>query len=168
MPISIHWPAPRILRTLPPAVATSTVKVYSVVGSRSPITTLELVALTVLKALATRPTCEDGWYVTKYTGNPLAWWRVNGVQLTRTALLLFTHSTFRLLTWAVGAEQKDGVWSFETTLQDHTKKMHWSSWLQHYKLSATSASPSVNITWFVCQVCLSLSIKSKVKYSILL
>ena len=99
-------PGARVLRSLPPAVPMSTVNVYSVVGSRSPITTLELVVLTVLTARATRPTWEDGWYVTKYTGNPLALWRVSGVQLTRAALLLFTHSTFTLLTRAVGAACK--------------------------------------------------------------
>ena len=100
---ALYWPAPRLLRSFPPAVPTSTVKVYWVVGSRSSITTLELVVLTVLIARATRPTCEEDWYVTKYTGNPLASWRVSGVQLTRAALLFFTLSTFTLLTWAVGA-----------------------------------------------------------------
>ena len=103
---SMHWPAPRVLRSLPPAVPTSTVKVYSVVGSRSSISTLEsaICMLTLLTAHATRPTCEEGWNVTKYTGNPLAWWRVRGVQLTRALLLLlFTLSTFKLLTWLVGA-----------------------------------------------------------------
>ena len=101
-------PAARVLRSLPPAVPTSTVMVYSVVGSRSSITTLESLVLTVLTVLIARATCptwtEEGWYVTKYTGNPLASWRVSGVQLTRAALLLFTLSTFTLLTWAVGAE----------------------------------------------------------------
>ena len=58
--ICMSLPGARVLRSLPPAVPTSTVKVYSVVGSRSPITTLELVVLTVLTARATRPTCEDG------------------------------------------------------------------------------------------------------------
>ena len=101
---SIHWPAPRLLRSLPPAVPTSTVKVYSVVGSRLSITTLESVVLIVLIAPATRPAwTEEGWYVTKYTGNPLAWWRVSGIQLTRAVLLLWILFTVTLLTWAVGA-----------------------------------------------------------------
>ena len=102
---SMHWPAARVPLSLPPAVPTSTVIVYSVVGSRLSITTLESVVLTVLTERTTVPSCEEGWYVTKYTGNPLAWWRVSGVQLTRTALLLLTLSTCTLLTWAVGAGQ---------------------------------------------------------------
>lgn len=114
---STHWPAASVLRSLPPAVPTSTAMVYSVVGSRSSITTLESLVLTVLTVHTTLPTCRDGWYVRKYTGNPLAWWRVSGVQLTRAALLLFTLSTFTLLTWAVGAEWADdgGEQIIETT-----------------------------------------------------
>ena len=100
---SLSIPAPRVPRSLPPAVPTFTVIVYSVVGSRLSITTLESVVLTVLTARTTLPTCEEGWYVTKYTGNPLAWWRVSGVQLTRAALLLMTLSTFTSFTWAMGA-----------------------------------------------------------------
>ena len=50
-------PAARVLRSLPPAVPTSTVMVYSVVGSRSSITTLESLVLTVLTVLIARATC---------------------------------------------------------------------------------------------------------------
>ena len=119
---ALHWPGARVLRSLPPAVPTSTVMVYSVVGSRSSITTLESLVLTVLIAHATRPTCEDGWYVTKYTGNPLAWWRVSGVQLTRAALLsVFILSTFALFTWAVGA-----VWLKEIKQQRNKEQLQHS------------------------------------------
>ena len=104
--MNLSIPASRVLRSSPPAVPTSTVIVYFVFGSRSSITTLESVVLTALTARTTLPTCEEGWFVTKYTGNPLAWRRVSGVQLTRAALLLFTLSTCTLLTWAMGAGWK--------------------------------------------------------------
>ena len=104
MPVSAYAPAPSLLRCLPPPVPTSTEIVYAVLSSRPPMTTLEFVELrAVLETGIIRPTSELGWYVTKYTGNPLAWWRVSGVQLTRALLLLWILSTFTLLTWAVGA-----------------------------------------------------------------
>ena len=137
----MDWPAPRVLRSLPLAVRTSTEMVYSVVGSRSPTSTLEPVVLTVLTVHTTLPTCRDGWYVTKYTGNPLAWWRVSGVQLTRAALLLFTLSTFTLLTWAVGAEC---VQQIKETIYVHLSSHKSSDIL----LKCTAAGESVSSALF--------------------
>ena len=138
---SIHWPAPRLLRSLPPAVPTSTVKVYSVVGSRLSITTLESVVLIVLIAPATRPAwTEEGWYVTKYTGNPLAWWRVSGVQLTRALLLLMTLSTFTLLTWTVGAVHMRNIYS-SSRIEAQTRHAQQHKELLYYRTARWRITP---------------------------
>lgn len=92
--------------------------------------TFELVVFTARVIL---PTGAKAPNVTMYRGNPLAWRRVSGLQLTIAVLLLILF-TVTLHTWAVGAGGNTGegkqimeATTCESYVQEHNHNIdtHW-------------------------------------------